>query len=227
MQEITDRLFQMQDIKYKEFHQRLIPNIEPDSVIGVRMPALRAYAKKLVKAGKAEAFFKEVPHRYYDEKTLHGIMIGLVSKTPGEALKLIDEFLPYVDNWATCDSMPPKILKKDLKLLRKTIMPWLDSRQTYRVRFAVVAMLQFLLEDEFMASDLERLAAIKTDEYYINMAIAWYYSFALIKQYDETIGLFEGKTLDKWMHNKSIQKAVESYRITKDKKDYLRTLRIK
>lgn len=227
MQEITERLFQMQDIKYKEFHQGLIPNIEADSVIGVRMPVLRAYAKELVKAGKAEAFFKEAPHRYYDEKTLHGIMIGLVSKTPGEALKLIDEFLPYVDNWATCDSMPPKILKKDLKLLRETIIPWLDSDDTYRVRFAVVAMLQFLLEDEFEASDLERLATIKSDEYYINMAITWYYSFALIKQYDETIGIFEGKTLDKWMHNKSIQKAVESYRITKDKKDYLRTLRIK
>ena len=106
-------------------------------------------------------------------------------------------------------------------------MPWLDSNQTYRVRFAVVAMLQFLLEDEFEATDLERLADIKSEEYYINMAIAWYYSFALIKQYDETIGLFEGKTLGKWIHNKSIQKAVESYRITKDKKDYLRTLRIK
>lgn len=227
MQEITDRLFEMQDLKYKEFHQRLIPNIDPDTVIGVRMPALRIYAKELVKAGKAHEFFRDAPHYYYDEKTLHGIMIGLAAKTPSEALKLIDEFLPYVDNWATCDSMPPKILKKDLKLLRRTIMPWLDSNQTYRVRFAVVAMLQFLLEDEFEATDLERLADIKSEEYYINMAIAWYYSFALIKQYDETIGLFEGKTLGKWIHNKSIQKAVESYRITKDKKDYLRTLRIK
>ena len=227
MQEITDRLFEMQDLKYKEFHQRLIPNIDPDTVIGVRMPALRIYAKELVKAGKAHEFFRDAPHYYYDEKTLHGIMIGLAAKTPSEALKLIDEFLPYVDNWATCDSMPPKILKKDLKLLRRTIMPWLDSNQTYRVRFAVVAMLQFLLEDEFEATDLERLADIKSEEYYINMAIAWYYSFALIKQYDETIGGFEGKTLDKWIHNKSIQKAVESYRITKDKKDYLRTLRIK
>lgn len=227
MQEITDRLFEMQDLKYKEFHQRLIPNIDPDTVIGVRMPALRIYAKELVKAGKAHEFFRDAPHYYYDEKTLHGIMIGLAAKTPSEALKLIDEFLPYVDNWATCDSMPPKILKKDLRLLRRTIMPWLDSNQTYRVRFAVVAMLQFLLEDEFEATDLERLADIKSEEYYINMAIAWYYSFALIKQYDETIGLFEGKTLGKWIHNKSIQKAVESYRITKDKKDYLRTLRIK
>lgn len=227
MQEITDRLFEMQDLKYKEFHQRLIPNIDPDTVIGVRMPALRIYAKELVKEGKAHEFFRDAPHYYYDEKTLHGIMIGLAAKTPSEALKLIDEFLPYVDNWATCDSMPPKILKKDLKLLRRTIMPWLDSNQTYRVRFAVVAMLQFLLEDEFEATDLERLADIKSEEYYINMAIAWYYSFALIKQYDETIGLFEGKTLGKWIHNKSIQKAVESYRITKDKKDYLRTLRIK
>ena len=227
MQEITDRLFEMQDLKYKEFHQRLIPNIDPDTVIGVRMPALRIYAKELVKAGKAHEFFRDAPHYYYDEKTLHGIMIGLAAKTPSEALKLIDEFLPYVDNWATCDSMPPKILKKDLRLLRRTIMPWLDSNQTYRVRFAVVAMLQFLLEDEFEATDLERLADIKSEEYYINMAIAWYYSFALIKQYDETIGFFEGKTLGKWIHNKSIQKAVESYRITKDKKDYLRTLRIK
>ena len=137
-----------------------------------------------------------------------------------------------MDNWATCDLMPPKIFKKDLPLVRSRIVPWLtlpsEGVQVYRVRFAIVTLLTFFLEeDSFAAEDLSRLATIHTDEYYINMAIAWYYSFALIKQYEQTIGLFEADKLDLWVHNKSIQKAVESYRIDEEKKTYLRTLRRK
>ncbi len=224
---MKEKLFELQDLKYRDFHSKLVPNLPKEAFIGVRMPALRKLAKEIYQSGEAALFMEQLPHTYYDENTLHGILIGLVAKTPSEALELIDRFLPYVDNWATCDSMPPKILKKDLELTRKTIIPWLDSKQVYRVRFAIVAMLTFLLDEAFEKEDLERLAKIKTEEYYINMAIAWYYSFALIKQYDSTIGLFESKTLDKWVHNKSIQKAIESYRITDDKKDYLRSLKIK
>ena len=155
------------------------------------------------------------------------MLIGLLYRDPAQALDKIDDFLPYVDNWATCDMLPPKCLARDTGLLRSTIVPWLNSKETYRVRFAIVAMLQFLLDDGFDPADLELLASIKTDEYYINMAIAWYYSFALIKQYDVAAGLFESRRLDKWVHNKSIQKAIESYRIPQEKKDHLRTLKIK
>lgn len=227
MEQITDRLMSKQDLQYRDFHKRLVPNIGEGRVIGVRMPIIRAMAKELAKEALAVEFMKELPHYYYEENNLHGALIGCMAKTPKEALEMIDDFLPYVNNWGTCDSLPPKILKKDLSLLRKTIMPWLDSGQVYRVRFAIVAMLNFLLETGFEEEDLARLANLKSDEYYINMAIAWYYSFALIKQYDQTVKLIESKTLDKWIQNKSIQKAVESYRISPERKAYLRTFRIK
>lgn len=227
MQEIVKRLFEMQDLKYGDFHSKLIPNVDKERIIGIRTPEMRKLAKTLSKEAETEGFMRELPHYYYEENNLHGFLIGHMAKSPKEALDMIDEFLPYVDNWATCDCLPPKIIGRDLKLLRETVIPWLKSEEVYRVRFAIVAMLSFLLEEGFEAEDLKRLSKIKTDEYYINMAIAWYYSFALIKQYDATIGLIESKTLEKWIQNKSIQKAIESYRISAERKDYLRTLKIK
>ena len=227
--QIRDRLFELQDLGYRDFHSRLMPTIDKELIIGVRTPALKRLAKELVKESPDEVseFMKQLPHRYYEENNLHGAFIGLTAKTTEEALNMIDEFLPFVDNWATCDGLPPKIFAKDLSQVRKRIMPWLESDETYRVRFAVVTMLSYFLEEEFESNDLEVLAKIRSEEYYINMAIAWYYSFALIKQYDETIGLIEKGTLDKWIHNKSIQKAVESYRVPDNTKRYLKTLRIK
>lgn len=227
MERIREMLFAQQDLKYRDFHSKLVPSIDKERIIGVRTPDMRRIAKKLAKEQDCSEFLKELPHYYYEENNLHGFIIGNIAKTPEEALAMIDELLPYVDNWATCDCLPPKILKKDLKLLRKTLIPWLCSEQVYRVRFAIVAMLQFLLDEGFEEEDLFRLAEIRSDEYYINMAIAWYYSFALIKQQDYTIKLMESQRLDRWIQNKSIQKAVESYRISPEQKAYLKTLKIK
>ena len=229
MEQITKRLMELQDLKYRDFHSKLMPGIDKELVIGVRSPDIKKLAKNLLKEDKEMVleFMHKLPHRYYEENNLHGAFIGLIAKTPCEALKMIDEFLPYVDNWATCDTLPPKIFKKDLKLVREHVMPWLYSSETYRVRFAIVTMLGYLLEDEFDACDLYILAKINTEEYYINMAIAWYYSFALIKQYEDTIKVFEEKILGTWVHNRAIQKAIESYRITSEQKEYLRTLKIK
>ena len=240
MNHIQELLFARQDLGYRDFHSKLIPNIDKERVVGVRTPVLRKLARELAGTEEAAAFLTELPHFYYEENNLHGLLIGASAKTPEAALDAIDRFLPYVDNWATCDMLPPKVLGKDKDLLRRRVVPWLDAAQTgpqtaacqaqpntYRIRFAIVAMLSFLLDEGFEESDLDRLAAVKSDEYYVNMAIAWYYSFALIKQYEKTIGLIESRTLDKWVQNKSIQKAVESYRVPEERKSYLRTLRIK
>lgn len=227
MKQITDRLFELQDTGFRDFHSSLIPDMDREKIIGVRMPDLRRLAKELAKTPLAGEFLKELPHQYYEENNLHGLFIGLIYKEPEEIIDRIDEFLPYVDNWATCDMLAPEPLKKDIRLLRERITPWLSSDHTYRVRFAIVAMLRFLLDDGFEEEDLCRLARIKSGEYYINMAVAWYYSFALIKQYDSAIKVIESRRLDPWVHNKSIQKAIESYRVPDDRKDYLRTLRIK
>lgn len=227
MKQITDRLFELQDTGFRDFHSSLIPDMDREKIIGVRMPDLRRLAKELARTPLAGEFLKELPHQYYEENNLHGLFIGLIYKEPEDIMDRIDEFLPYVDNWATCDMLAPEPLKKDIRLLRERITPWLSSDHTYRVRFAIVAMLRFLLDDGFEEEDLYRLARIKSGEYYINMAVAWYYSFALIKQYDSAIKVIEGRRLDPWVHNKSIQKAIESYRVPDDRKDYLRTLRIK
>lgn len=228
--ELRAALFAMQDENYRDFHAKLIPNVDKETIIGVRVPRMRAYAKALWKQAPetARAFLEALPHGYYEENCLHGLLIDTLAETTGEALRLIDRFLPYIDNWATCDMLPPKIFASDLARVRETVLPWLASEETYRVRFAIVTLLTFFLEEEtFAQTDLARLAAIHSEEYYVNMAIAWYYSFALIKQYERTIGLFEARTLTPWVQNKSIQKAIESYRIAPETKAYLRTLKIK
>ena len=226
---IQSDLKAMQDPAYRDFHSKLVPNIDKETVIGVRTPMLRAYAKQLCKEEPetAKAFMQILPHDFYEENNLHGLLISNLAKSAEEALDAVDVFLPYVDNWATCDLLPPKIFKRNLQEVRRRIMPWLASDDTYRVRFALVSLLTFFLEEEFEQNDLTVIAGIDSGEYYINMAIAWYYSFALIKQYDNTIGLFEAQSLKPWIQNKSIQKAIESYRISPEKKAYLRTLKVK
>ncbi len=227
--QIQKDLKAMQDLAYRDFHAKLIPNIDKDTVIGVRTPMLRGYAKRLCKEEPetARAFMQIMPHDFYEENNLHGLLISNLAKSAEEALDAVDAFLPCVDNWATCDLLPPKIFKKNLQEVRRRIMLWLASEETYRVRFALVSLLTFFLEEEFEQNDLTVIAGIDSEEYYINMAIAWYYSFALIKQYDNTIGLFEAQSLKPWIQNKSIQKAIESYRISPEKKAYLRTLKVK
>ncbi|MGC2872491.1 DNA alkylation repair protein [Ihubacter sp. mB4P-1] len=234
MDRIIDRLFALQDISYGDFHSKLMPGYDRKRIIGVRTPLLRKLAKELAreeKRGESEAvteFLRSLPHTYYEEDNLHAYLIGEMAKNFDEALVMTEAFLPYIDNWASCDTFAPKIFKKDLNRLYEKSLLWLESPHTYTVRYAIVTQLTYFLEDSaFRPEVLEKLARLNREEYYINMAIAWYYSYALIKQYETTIPLFEAKILDKWLHNKSIQKALESYRIEKERKDYLRSLKLK
>lgn len=225
MQEITNALFAMQDTGYRDFQARLVPTIPKETIIGVRTPMLRQYAKQIKNTPLAAEFLKELPHRYYEENNLHAFLVSEQAKDFDATIKEIEAFLPYIDNWATCDGFTPKIFKKYPDRTYEKVQQWLQSPRTYTVRFAVVTLLQFFLDEQFRPEILTRLSQIHTGEYYINMAIAWFYSFALIKQYEATIGLFEQQTLDPWVHNKSIQKAVESYRIPPETKQYLKSLK--
>ena len=225
MNTIQKRLFEMQDLKLRDFSSKLIPTVDKNDIIGVRTPQLRTLARELIKNGEAMEVVRELPHRYLEENHLHGILMGLISKDIEETLTYIDTFLPYVNNWATCDIMSPKIFKKyPVEVLEKVYI-WLDRQHTYTKRFAIVTLLQFYLDKNFEPSMLQKLAAVQSDEYYVNMALAWYYSFALIKQYECTVPLFESGTLDIWVHNKAIQKALESFRVSEEHKFYLRKLK--
>lgn len=226
MKSVIEQLFELQDLSYKDFHKKLIPNIDEDNIIGVRTPVLRKFAKEFAKSELKDEFLNSLPHKYYDENNLHAFVIEAI-KDYDECINKIDEFLPYIDNWATCDLLSPKIFKKHKKEVYDKIKIWLKSDKTYTVRFAIVTLLANYLDDDFEEEMLTLVTDIKSEEYYINMAIAWYVSVALVKQYDSTIKLIQSKKLDKFTHNKSIQKAIESYRVDDDKKKYLRTLKIK
>lgn len=226
MTEIQEKLFSMQDLSYKEFHSKLMPTVNPDKIIGVRTPELRKLAKTFAKTEESKAFLKELPHKYYEEDNLHGFIIEEF-KDYEETIDEVERFLPYVDNWATCDMMSPKIFKKNTDKLRLKINQWIKSEDTYTVRFGIDMMMKYYLDEEFMPEYLQMIADIKSDEYYINMAIAWYFATALAKQYDATLPYIEKNKLDKWIHNKTIQKAVESYRLSTEQKAYLKTFKLK
>ena len=218
---IKDELFKLQDTEYRDFHARLVPNLDKEAIIGVRLPQLRAFAKK-IKPQSAE-FLADLPHKYYEENTLHAILISEISDFDGCVQKLND-FLPYVDNWATCDSMRPKSFKKNRKKLILHIEKWLKSSHTYTVRFAIGMLMTHFLDEDFDEKYLDKVSKIKSDEYYINMMIAWYFATALAKKWDFALPYIEQKRLPKWVHNKTIQKARESYRITQEQKEYLKNL---
>ena len=222
---VQQRLWELQDLKFREFNAKLIPNIDKERVIGVRTPELRKIAKELVKSGAWKAFLEELPHTYHEENLLHGYILGTIKEDFEQVMGYLENFLPHVDNWAVCDTISPKIFKRYPREVYEKIKSWINSDHEYTVRFGVVSLLQFFLEEEFRPEMLQLVTDIHREEYYINMAIAWYFSFALIKQYETTIPLIESKRLDPWLHNKSIQKAVESYRISEERKTYLRTLR--
>lgn len=224
---INKILYDNQDLKYREFDSKLIPNISKDKIIGVRMPVLRKIAKDIYNNEYIDVFLEELPHKYQEENILHGIILSMKYKDIDRLLEKLDRFLPYIDNWAVTDIISPKIFKKYPDEVYDKIKIWIDSEYEYVVRFGVVSLLQFYLDNNFRLEELELVANINSNYFYVNMAISWFYSIALVKQYDDTIKYFEGKKLDKWIHNKSIQKACESYRITKDKKEYLRSLKIK
>lgn len=222
---LEKELFNLQDLKYKEFQQKLMPTVNPDKVIGIRTPILRKFAKEFGKRAEAKEFIKNLPHKYYEEDNLHAFLLEEI-KDYETLIKELNKFLPFVDNWGTCDSMRPKILKNYKAELLKDIDRWLESKDTYTVRFAVNGLMIYYLESDFKSEYLEKVAKIESDEYYINMARAWYFATALAKQYDETIKILENYSLDKWTHNKTIQKAVESYRITAEKKTILKGMKI-
>lgn len=227
MNKIEKILFDYQDLEYQKFNSKLIPNIDSNKVIGVRMPILRKIAKDIYQEDYIDRFLGELPHKHQEENILHGIILTLKYKDIDILLDKLDIFLPYVDNWAITDVISPKIFKKYPDKVYNKIKIWVNSDCEYVIRFGVVSLLQFFLNDNFRIDELELVKNINSDYFYVKMAISWFYSFALIKQYDHTIKYFEDKLLDKWIHNKSIQKAIESYRISDDRKKYLRSLKIK
>ena len=225
MKDLQKELIKLSDPKYALFQSKLTPNVDQNLFIGVRVPTLRKFAKDYIKRDEALSFLNELPHKYYDENMLHGLLISELEDI-NTVYECLDKFLPYVDNWAVCDIMSPKILKKDKKLLYTYISKWIKSKHTYTVRFAIEMLMSFYLDKDFKEEYLTLVANVHSDEYYINMMIAWFFATALTKKWVETIPYIENKVLDKWVHNKTIQKAIESYRITDKNKDYLRTFKL-
>lgn len=222
---IRRRLEAVKDQKYAEFQRRLIPGIDPAAIIGVRTPQLRAMAKAMCGTDEARAFLMKLPHETFEENQLHAFLIER-EKEFDRCLALVNSFLPCVDNWATCDQLSPKALVKDRTRLLACIRQWLASDHVYTIRFGVNCLMRWYLDDAFDPVYLDWISALRSDEYYVNMGIAWYFATALAMQWDEVIPLIEQKSLDPWVHNKTIRKALESYRITDMQKAYLRTLKI-
>ena len=223
-EDIKKELFSMQDEKYRGFQAKLIPTVSPENIIGVRTPVLRAFAKQLAKQDEAGEFLAVLPHAYFDENQLHAFIISEI-KDFDRCIEEVCRFLPYVDNWATCDQMSPKVFAKHRDRLLEYISAWLESGETYTVRFAVGMLMQHFLDEDFNPVYLKTVSQIRSDEYYINMMIAWYFATALAKQYDESVKYIEERKLDEWVHKKAIQKAVESYRVTDEHKEYLKSFR--
>ena len=226
MSSIQIDLFKLQDIEYRDFQVKLIPGYSTDCMIGVRTPELRKYSKKMIKENNYISFLDELPHKYFDENQLHGFIISEI-KDYDTCINYLNKFLPYIDNWATCDQTSPKVFKKHHKELLNHIKIWIKSKKTYTIRFGIGMLMQHFLDEDFKEEYLELVSSIRSNEYYVNMMIAWYFATALAKQYEKTISYIENKKLDVWTHNKAIQKAIESYRITQEQKDYLRGLKIK
>lgn len=234
MTEIQKMLFELQDKEYKSFSEKLMPTVEPSCVIGVRTPELRNLAKKLLKEQKTDEdakktvrkFLTALPHRYYEENNLHAFIIEGM-KDYEECMKAVDIFLPYVDNWATCDQMSPAVFKKHLPELLVKIDEWIISDHTYTVRYGIGMLMRYYLDDAFKTEYPERVLSVQSDEYYVKMMVAWYFATALAKQYDAILPYIEQKRMETWTHNKAIQKAIESRRITEEQKAYLRSLKVK
>ena len=224
-EDILKKLYALQNIKYRDFQGKLLPTVDTETIIGVRTPALRKLAKELAKQDDISTFLDTLPHTYFDENQLHAFILSEL-KDYDRCITLVDRFLPYVDNWATSDQLSPRVFRKHKTELLSYIKNWLKSDRTYTVRFAVGMLMQHFLDDGFSPAYPKLVTAIKSEEYYINMMRAWYFATALAKQYDAIIPYIEQKKLDPWTHSKAIQKAIESYRITPEQKEYLRTFRL-
>lgn len=206
---------------YREFSSKLMPTVEKSKVIGIRTPILRKYAKGLE---NYEDFLNDLPHKYFEENNLHAFLIER-ERDFDRCIELIETFLPYIDNWATCDSMKPKVLKKEPEKLLNYINKWIKSKDAYAVRYGINLLMSFYLDENFDEDYLTIVANVRSNEYYINMMRAWYFATALAKRYKETLTYIENNRLDTWTHNKTIKKAIESLRISRDQKAYLRTLK--
>ena len=224
--EIRTELDRLRDPKYREMQVRIIPAVRPESIIGVRTPELRRMARQYAQAGDVEMFLKDLPHRYFEENQLHAFILSGM-KDYGECLAALNRFLPYVDNWATCDQMSPKVFGKHREELLNSIREWIGSKETYTIRFGIGMLMEHYLDRDFDPACLEMAACVRSEEYYVNMMTAWYFATALAKQYDAALPYIEMRRLDDWTHNKAIQKAIESYRIPPERKDYLRSLKIR
>ncbi len=219
-QDIINRLYELRDEKYRDFQAKLIPSVDPETIIGVRTPDLRRLAKLI----DAHLIFEGLPHKYFEENQLHAFALSLI-KDFDECVHKTDEFLPFVDNWATCDQLSPKVFKKHRAELLPFIDRWIDSGETYTVRFGIGMLMEHFLDEDFDPRYAERVAAVKSDEYYVNMMAAWYFATALAKRYDSVLPFIEERRLYPDVHKKAVQKALESYRIPPDRKEKLRTLR--
>jgi 3-methyladenine DNA glycosylase AlkD len=224
-EDIETELLRLRDEKYADFQQNLTPTHSREHFIGVRTPELKKLAKELGKRGDTAEFLNSLPHRYFEEDQLHSFIIS-GEKDFGRCIEMTEAFLPYADNWATCDQLNPKVFAKHREELLPYIGKWLASGHTYTVRFGIGCLMRFFLGEDFRTEYAERVVAVNSEEYYINMMRAWYFATALAKNYDEVLPFIKDKRLDKWTHNKTIQKAVESYRITDEQKQYLRSLKI-
>ncbi|MCQ2354900.1 MAG: DNA alkylation repair protein [Clostridia bacterium] len=223
MKEIEKLLFELRDEGYAAFQAKLTPSVDKDLFIGVRVPEVRKLAKILRAGPSAAEFIRELPHKYYDENMLHALLVSEI-KDYGRAVEETDSFLPFVDNWAVCDIMSPKVFGKHKPELLEKIRKWTDSGETYTVRFGIEMLMSHYLDDDFRPEYLEIPAAVHSKEYYVNMMIAWFFATALAKQWDAAVPYLEQRRLDEWVHKKTVQKARESYRITNEQKSYLQTL---
>lgn len=225
MNNLQKELLKISDAGYAKFQSKLTPGIEPELFLGVRVPVLRKFAKSYIKTKESKIFLNELPHKYYDENMLHALLISEM-KDFDQIIINLNKFLPYVDNWAVCDIMSPKALKKHKTKLIESIEQWIKSKETYTCRFGIEMLMSFYLDDDFNESYLKIVSKVKSNEYYVNMMVAWFFATALAKKWDATIPYIESNCLDRWTHNKTIQKAIESYRISDDQKQYLSTLKI-
>ena len=224
--DITEKLFAMQDTAYKEFHQKLMPTVAKENIIGVRVPDLRNFAKTYAKSEEADTFLKVLPHVYYEENNLHAFVVEQ-EKDFEKALFLTEQFLPYIDNWATCDMFFPKVFLKRPEIMYQKALEWIASGHTYTVRYGIGILMRMFLTERFSEEILKKVAAIRSEEYYVNMMIAWFFATALDKQYSSAVVYIKQRKLAPWVHNKTIQKAKESLRIPKEIKTYLNGLKIK
>ncbi|MBQ6294992.1 MAG: DNA alkylation repair protein [Firmicutes bacterium] len=226
IEDIRKDLFALQDIPYRDFQVKLFPGCDTARFIGVRTPALRSLAKEYGKREDVDVFLTNLPHAYFDEDQLHAFLLETV-RDFDRCMDAVEAFLPYVDNWATCDQLSPKVFRRDKARLLERIKVWLKSDRTYTVRFAVGMLMQHFLDSDFDPAYPEMVARIRSDEYYVNMMTAWYFATALAKQWDAALPYLQERRLEPWTHNKAIQKSVESRRITAEQKEYLRSLKVK